>query len=320
MAMARRSRSSSTPATPSAAYDAAPVGVAAVQRAAHELVLGHAARGPAGLVVGAGAGDLVAADRGGRPRRRAPWPARAPGRRRSAPRRRPRPRRSPTVTPEAPPASATRLSRGRLAAVDGDAVEARVGGVGAAARAAARRGTAASVVTTAIIVAEVGADHRRRPWPSPPRRTSPPSSSTVRVATFGRGVGRADRLGRGRAAVRRERAGGRRDAGLDAVHRQRHADHARRADEHLVRRERRRGSPASAAMRRASARPCAPVAALALPLEITIAARASAVAAEALAAARAPGAPAARLRVKTPAARGRARRRRRARRRAARRP
>ena len=244
-------------------------GIAAVQRAAHELVLGHAARRPAGLLVGAGARTPRSAPRGGRPRRRAPWPARAPGRRRSARRRRSRPRPRRRCTPAAPPASAKRLS-------DVDSLPSTVMRLKLAAAASASSsrsspaGTSASVVTTAIIVPRSGRIIAA-PFAIAPSRTSPPASSSVRWATLGEAsvvqMASAAAAPPSGASARGGRRGCRpRRAPSAAARRSRPS---RRPAPRAARR--RRARPRARSCARASARPCAPVAALALPLETTIA-------------------------------------------------
>ena len=157
---------------------------------------------------------------------------------------------------------------------------------------------AASVVMIAIIVPRSGRIIPA-PFAMPPTRTSRPSISTVRVARLGCEsvvqIAIARRARRLRSTARRRRRGCRPRRGPSAA-----ARRSRRSSRPARRRPAPVSSPVSAAIRSASARPCAPVATFALPLEITIA-RAVALAAR-RSRQRRTGAPAARLRVKTPAA------------------
>ena len=142
-----------------------------------------------------------------------------------------------------------------------------------------------------------------RPCAITPMRTSPPLSATVRGARLGPGVGRADRVGGRRPAVRRRaRPRPRAMPASTRLHRQRLADHAGRADDHLG--GRRPSSCAGRARHRAArpARPCAPVHGVGVAAELTTARARGARRPGARATART-GAPAARrLRVNAPAA------------------
>ena len=228
------------------------------------------ARGGAGLVVVGARRSPRSARRARRPRRRRP--SGAPGR--AAPvsaRRGPRPRPRSRVTPPAPLASTKRVS-------DVDSLPSTVMRLSDAA--AAPRSSSASTAGSTIGVGrgrrdhrpEVGADHRRALGHRADAHLAA-AQRERRRARLGPRVGGADGLRRGRAAVGRELAGGRGDAGLDALHGQRHADHAGRADEHLARRGAERAAPSRRPSRARPASPRAPVQALALP-ELTTIARA----------------------------------------------
>ena len=139
---AMRAGSRATPQMPSAREHPAPVGVAAVQRAAHEHVLADRAHRGARLVVVGAPVTVVVREAARRPRRRRPSGARRRGRRgrRRAPQRAGLGARS-TATPEAPPRARTGVSEVDSAAVDRDTVERSRRRRRAAARAAAAGST-----------------------------------------------------------------------------------------------------------------------------------------------------------------------------------
>ena len=160
-------------------------------------------------------------------------------------------------------------------------------------------GTSASVVTTAIIVPRSGRIIAA-PFAIAPSRTSPPGSASVRCATLGvasvvqiASAAAAPPSGASSAAAARMPASTRSmGSGTPITPVDATSTSCGSAPT---------SSPASAVMRSASVRPCAPVAAFALPLETTIARARPALRSSDARLVRT-GAPAAALRVKRPAA------------------
>ena len=207
-----RSGSSSTPRVARARQHRGPSSGRRRAARSARAVLGDRAHGRARLAVVGGAGHLVAGEARGalavgdhlagdveQRRRRAPRPsaaASAPRRRRRRSRRSRARRACRSSTPL--PSTETRLNEASAAPRSSSREQRR-----------ARRPRRWSPTT--IVVAMSG-----RIIPAPlaiaPRRTSPPLSAHVAVLVFGPGVGRADRIRGGLAAVRRERGRGRRDA------------------------------------------------------------------------------------------------------------
>ena len=172
--------------------------------------------------------------------------------------------------PDTPFAKSSTVSAGRRLAVDRDRLK-----VSSAARRGHRRragDTAASVTMNDSIVAMSG---RSCPRPSRCPRSSPPRpEARLWPGDLREGIRRPDRLGRIREPVRRER--GREGRGIPLrglLHGERLADHTRRREQHLARRDSpgERRVPPCAAIASASRIPRAPIATFEQPLLTTTA-------------------------------------------------
>ena len=245
----------------------APVRVGALEHAAHQDVLADGPGGALGLALVAGAGDGEAGVAGSALAVGHDLLGELAGAPRRGPRRRPD-LGSPMVTPEAPLARTSAQSL--VLWVPSTEITLNEQAIAARSSRRSRSGsTAASVVTSVIVVAMSG-----RIIPAPlaiaPIRTSRPCR--VRVAWASLVERSVVRIARAASAPPSADSfvGGVGDARADLLHRERHADHAGRGDQHLGGVEAERGGGLLDHRERVRS-PWAPVQALAFPALVTIA-------------------------------------------------